>query len=467
MCPPPRRQKDGSDEPLFQPAFVPVKVGANKKTDAFIVQRNDCVRIFGTLGLTLLLLLLLLANSANRRVKLIEDIEQEQTIQHNRDQLQVLGAATDALDAESFHEDNLDYISKMRSQNARMFMLLSNFETNINGTIDTLADKSGRNKLHEQVQKLSADLTYRLKDVQSTLDLDFTASDSQLAHVDKKLGTLLNASKQLSKPITQKQKAARVKQSLENWRGAAKNKSAKRAKAGQLRVKLASFAEVVKKSKDKKAASTELKMKKMLLKKHIAAVEEHLAQKKEAGAKRKKLEESNRKMQMKLQRIFERVHGLPNIDVSSETLAEWRGYIKEYNEVLRSHKGNFVGNWQSRLRVLASSMAKVLKSPDGQKYVSRMYKSTFFQMKTKLSASTNVDQTFINTQIRAHPFRTFQQLTKIAGYNVGKYKVLNIERNLRLNKITSFGAWISLRKLMREKQAPKLALHAKKKRQQG
>lgn len=455
MCPPPRRQKDGSDEPLFQPAFVPVKVGPNKKTDAFIVHRNDCVRIFGTFGLTLLLLMLLLTNSANRQKKLIEDIEQEQTIQHNRDQLQVLDDTTDALDAESFHQDNLDYISKMRSQNARMFMLLSNFETNINGTIETLADKSGRNKLHEQVQKLSADLTYRLKDVQSTLDLDFTASDSQSRSVDKKLGTLLNASKQLSKPITQKQKAARVKQSLRNWRRAAQDKSAKRAKAGHLRVKLASFAEVVKKSKDKKAASTELKMKNMLLKKHIAAVKEH-------GAKRKKLEESNRKMQMKLQRIFKRVHGLPNIDVSSGTLAEWRGYIKEYNEVLRSHKGNFVGNWQSRLSVLASSMAKVLKSPDGQKYVSRMYKSTFFQMKTKMPASTNVDQTFINTQIRAHPFRTFQQLTKIAGYNVGKYKVLNIERNLRLNKISSFGAWISLRKLMREKQAPKLALHAKK-----
>jgi FtsZ-binding cell division protein ZapB len=354
------------------------------------------------------------------------------------------------MDAESFEQDNLDYISKMRSSNARMFMVLMNFETTINSTISALSDEKDKQELHKQVQKLSSDMTYRLKDMQSTLDLDFTASDSRLKHAGEKIGKLLDASKRLSAPNTNKRTVARVKESLRSW-----------TKTGHLKVKLPSFAEVVKKSKEKKAAQSELTMKKLK-----AAVKQHLKEKSEAGAKRKKLEESNRKMQMKLQAMFERVRGLPNVDVSPATLLMWRDYVKSYNSVLRSHKGSFGVSWQDRLKSLASKMTAVLKSPDGQTYVRRMFKSTFFRMKTKMPDSMKVDQKFVDTQTKSHPFRTFQQLAKVAAYTAGKDKVLDIEQKLRSNKMTSFEAWIALRKLMNLKQAPKQGnnLFSKRKR---
>ena len=66
----------------------------------------------------------------------VAQTNEQNALEQNEAKLVRVSGTEDTLDAEAFQQQNLNYVAKLRSQNARMYLLLSTFQTEVNSTID-------------------------------------------------------------------------------------------------------------------------------------------------------------------------------------------------------------------------------------------------------------------------------------------------------------------------------------------
>jgi len=460
--------------------FEPAKVGVDRKTSVFQVKKQLCIQIFSLFGATLLFLFMLLHMSQVEVARTVAQTNEQNALEQNEAKLVRVSGTEDALDAEAFQQQNLNYVAKLRSQNARMYLLLSTFQTEVNSTIDKLETRAESSAQCSDLLPLVADLrhvisehskkiTYRLKEVRTTLLMSNDIGQKRLKQVDAKIEKLLAKTPAPAPAITllagmnNKHAASYLKHqaAINSWKtlatksGSKQKKSKGKNKANKIttkhiRVALQKFSELKAKGLLKSA----------LKKEHKEAQAKAKKAKEAAGAKRKRLQDSNRKVQAKLQGVFTKMHSLPNVrQVTPAMAAKWEAMASTYKKLLDQADGSKASS--ALLRDMSAEMTQVLKSQEGQRVVRAMYES---KKKTgELVEGIHVDRAFIDRHIKTHPYWLFMQLNKMIGFTKGKKAVFEIERKLLADKIDSFQAWMALRKLMKQKLAPTLrATYGKK-----
>jgi len=386
------------------------------------------------------------------------EVEAQSTISVNEERMQRISGTEDALEAEAFQQQNMEFVRKIRAQNARISMALSAFTQNITSILDSEASipTGVQEKLRSSINIFNKKMRYRLKDVRGTLKADTHATKTRLGRVDTQIKKLLKKQTPHHR-LTHGQKVLRRQKQIKAWKSktlAGKKKQKKNAaeinahtltastasgKSKEVLVKLPSFAEFKKQKQEESAVKNSNNSAKS-------------TNTEAEGSKRMEMEKKHRAVQARLARVFSMAHDLPSVKVSLSLEAKWKALLEEYREQLQKDVSD--QSVAAKLSQLSTQMSRVLRSPNGRRDLLTMFRSRMF--KPVMEENESIDAAYVERQINMHPYRTFQHLMKLLGFTKGKPKVLEIEAKLTNNKIDDFEAWGELRQLMNTKQTPRI-----------
>lgn len=463
--------------------FKPAKTGVAGKTPAYQIKQHLCIQLFSLLGAAVALLFLLVyTTGSDLHTVQVQSNEQIQ-IQENQERLTRVSGAEEALESESFQEQNLDYLARMRSQNARMFMLMNTFETKMNITLGKLNEtilaqptllallKPLVAEIRSGVQSHLSKMDYRMKEVRKTLDIDTDASRTRLKKVDAKVEKLLSITPaptprlggiklrgitqhqtKVNSWVEQTQKGSGTKKLKGHTHKLFKPSNAMKKK--NLRIVLQKFSEMKTKgllnsmpkakSRGKRSSQAEVKSLK-------AKNTEHSGKSGGVGAKREKLLVQNRKIQQRLQNVFTKVHTLPKVTLQPAREEQWKAILTTYRKLLKKADGS--RQTTALLKKLSAEMTQVLLSAEGQRVLRAVYDS---KKKTgELRMSVKIDEAYLKSKIKLHPYHLFQMLNRLVDFTKGRGKVFEVEKQLLWDNINMFQAWVALRRLMKEHLAPR------------